>query len=206
MIDAAEIERLVAYGPLAVFALAALERSLPFIPSYVLFVAIGTLLVGSWVDLLALTLLSAAASTLGSAPWYAAGAWLGPARTRAWVARRGRWLFLSLERYDRLVTRFNSNAWAVVFIAQLVPTARILVALPAGVLGVSLRGYAIATFLGCALWNGALVAIGVAVSRSDISMGALLFGFVVIVLAVEGGCWIAVRRRRARRPAVAATR
>lgn len=193
-----ELETLVALGPLVAALLAALERFIPVIPSYVLFVAMGSILVDDWQGMVMITLISAVGSTLGSSLWYGAGRKLGAERCRDWVHRRGRWVFLSGEMYDTLVEKFRNNSWLVVFICQTVPTARIAVAPPAGVVGMPFPSYLVATYLGCLVWNGGLIAAGLVLQTSDIPAPLLLGSMFATVLAVEVCAVLVMRSRRKR--------
>ncbi|MEM6903195.1 MAG: VTT domain-containing protein [Pseudomonadota bacterium] len=186
MFDAATIESLIAFGVLAALFLALTERILLFVPSYVLFIGMGSILVNDWYDLMVVTLFSAIGSTIGAMLWFWGGKWLGPARCRAWVARYQRWLFFSVERYDSLAKRFEQSAWKVVLIAQTIPTIRIFIALPAGILGIPTRTFAIATFIGCLIWNGGLILGGVLLQMTDWPAPLMIAAIIGSILAIEG--------------------
>lgn len=188
--DQETLETLVVLGPLAAFVLAALERFIPIMPSYLLFILFGTLLVEDLPSLVTVIGVSAVGSMLGSAVWFGIGTYLGPDRCRAFVGRYGKWVFLTVERYADLQQRFSSNAGKVVFIAQTIPTVRVLIALPAGVVRMPLLTYLGSTFLGCLVWNGSLITAGVYAQAASVSLPVLIAGIVGGILALELLCWL----------------
>jgi membrane protein DedA with SNARE-associated domain len=90
--------------------------------------------------------------TVGSLLSYALGAWGG----RPFLDRYGKYLMIGshdLEMADRWFARWGD--WAS-FISRLLPIVRTFISFPAGVARTRLLPFTIFTFLGSALWCGAL--------------------------------------------------
>jgi hypothetical protein len=104
----ATIATLLSFGLVGFGSLALLEKFIPVIPSYVLFMLLGmTVPDGSGLGLAILvTTIGSAAGALG---WFSLGWLLGPERAKAIVARYGRYVFLKPAFYERLTNSYRSN-------------------------------------------------------------------------------------------------
>lgn len=188
---------LIGYGMAGIAALALLERFLPVLPSYVLFVVIGFVAVGDAAALPVTVLAASAGSLAGAAGWYAIGRLFGTARCERLVTRWGRYVFLPLALYRRLAASYAHRQFWVTLVGQTVPTVRIYLPLPAGVIGLPAAPFLAATALGVLAWNAPLIALGFALRGSDIAPLTIGAAFAIVLLAVEGAALLALRRRRA---------
>jgi membrane protein DedA with SNARE-associated domain len=149
-------QSLVSCGLAGAFLVASIEKLLPIIPSVGLYLILGILSDGRPAAFLALILVTATGSTIGSLCWY------GIARAAGiygWHDRRNR----LLERYDRSarpVTGLAGSNAAGVAAVQLLPVARAYTGLLYGSSGVGVIRFALSTFVGCCVWNGLLASIG----------------------------------------------
>lgn len=182
----------------AVFLAALVEKFLPVLPSYVLHPAIG---IGAE-DAAALLLrcLVATAGSLGGAlAWYGLGAWVGAGRAAVLVQRHGRWLLLSPRLYGRLMTSYGRHPARITFLGQLIPTVRIVGALPAGVLRLPLRGFLLATAAGSLCWIAMLAGAGHLLHRKGWAAGEAGLAILATLVVIEGTSGLlawALRRRR----------
>jgi len=94
------------------------------------------------------------------------GAWLGAARLRLFFRRYGRWLLVSEEDFDRVLSRFNCHDRSVVFWARLMPGVRSLISIPAGVARMPVRRFLLFTALSTLVWNLALGSAGVLLGQN----------------------------------------
>ncbi|MDQ1080640.1 DedA family protein [Pseudoroseomonas cervicalis] len=188
----------------AVFLAALVEKFIPILPSYVLYPAIGIGAADVWA-LAGRCLVATAGSMGGALAWYGLGALAGQRRTRALVARHGRWVLLSAELYDRLMANYRRRSLWLTFLGQLIPTVRIFQALPAGVLRLPLAGFLAATALGSLCWIALLAGAGHALRSQGWAAGEAGLAVLGAMVAVEGGvallAW-GLRRRRRAAPAV----
>ncbi len=120
-----------AYGLAGAFLLALLERLVPVVPSYGLFIFLGSALVVRPLDLLPLIVVATLASTLSALCWYGIGHALGEVRTRALVKRYGCYVGLRESLYLSLAGRYSRNAFIATFMGQTIPVVRCYLSLPA---------------------------------------------------------------------------
>jgi membrane protein DedA with SNARE-associated domain len=96
-------------------------------------------------------------SLLGSLAMYGVARALG----RPLIWKYGRYLGFSQEkllRVERLVAQYGAGG---VVVSRLLPVARHLIGIPAGMMGMRLRTYLLATLAGSALWCTVLAIFGV---------------------------------------------
>ncbi len=141
----------------------------------------------------------------------AAGSWVG-ASLMYWAARLlghplvmrfGRYVGLGrakLELAERWCTHYGSPG---VFLSRLLPVIRHLIGIPAGLLRMDFRWYALATLLGSLLWCAVLAWLGRTVGQHPELLAGSLHRFFALVLAVAGVLaalyYVFVQRTAARR-------
>jgi membrane protein DedA with SNARE-associated domain len=123
-----------------------------------------------------------------------AGSWVG-ASLMYWAARLlGRPLIMRFGRYvglgqaklelaERWCTHYGSPG---VFLSRLLPVIRHLIGVPAGILRMDFRWYALATLLGSLLWCAVLAWLGRTVGQHPELLAGSLHRFFALVLAVAG--------------------
>ncbi len=177
---------------LLVFGLMLGESAAVHLPSEVILPVAGWLVVRDHhlgvAGVLAVSIIAAAANTLGSALLYIAGR----AGGRPLVRRYGRYVLVDEDDIDALERRMRSHtAWAL-FAARLLPVVRTYVAFVAGLLRMPLATFAAVTFAGSFLWALAFVAAGAALGAhwsaverpAEIAGGAVLAAFIAMVVAL----------------------
>jgi membrane protein DedA with SNARE-associated domain len=123
-----------------------------------------------------------------------AGSWLG-ASAMYWAARLlghpvivryGRYVGLGqakIELAERWCARYGPPG---VFLSRLLPVIRHLIGIPAGILLMDFRRYALATLLGSLLWCSVLAWLGLAVGQHPELLAGSLHRFFALVLVVAG--------------------
>nr|WP_233288090.1 VTT domain-containing protein [Bradyrhizobium brasilense] len=97
---------------------------------------------------------------MGAIGWYALGRIIGRERTEPFVEGFGRYILLRPTFYRRLMAAYDGRPFPVTALGQAIPTARICLPLPAGVIGLSFVPFVLATTLGALIWNAPLVTLG----------------------------------------------
>ncbi|HET7479586.1 MAG TPA: DedA family protein [Rubrobacteraceae bacterium] len=193
---------LAASGSLGLAFLLLLENLFPPIPSEVILPLAGFLIwrgdLGAPQALVAAT----AGSLLGAYALYAIGRWGG----RPLVLRFGRVLRVTERDLDRAEGWFDRYGSVVVFVARMMPGARSIVSIPAGMLHMPLARFTLLTALGSAVWNALLLTAGYALgdnwSRVSDVVGPLSNAIVLVILisaAVLIVWWVYFRKREKRR-------
>lgn len=153
------IMTLLGFGLVGIGCLAVVEKFVPLVPSYVLLMFLG-MTVPDCATLAMTIMVTTVGSVVGALGWYALGYLMGPQRIENQVARFGKYVFLRPPLYARLTNAYRTNHFWVTLIGQTLPTARVYLALPAGVLRLELRAFIAATSIGTLIWNMPLLSLG----------------------------------------------
>lgn len=187
---------LLNYSLAGVVAIGVLEKFIPVMPSYVMLVLFGMTLVNDNSQLMAIVLCSTFGSLIGGVLWYSFGRLIGAERCARFVARFGKYIFLKPDLYERLSNAYQRNQFWVTTIGQVVPTARIYLALPAGVIQLPFAPFVLATALGTLAWNGPLISLGYFLRNSvwsPVTTGTIA---VLTLISIEAIVLLTVLRRR----------
>jgi membrane protein DedA with SNARE-associated domain len=145
-------------------------------------------------DARAMTILATSAgSVVGAIGWYGLGRTLGSQRIERLVARFGKFVLLRPSLYRQLTDAYRGNHFWVTLIGQILPTVRIYLALPAGVLRLEPRAFVMATAIGTVIWNMPFLSLGYALRGSGHDPVSLGFWVVVALIAVEVALFLGFR-------------
>ena len=187
---------LLNYSLAGVAGICLAEKFIPVMPSYVMLVLLGMTLVDTSSELSAIIGFSVTGSVIGGVLWYTFGRVIGAERCERFVARFGKYIMLKLELYQRLTNAYRRNHFWVTTIGQIVPTARIYLALPAGVIRLPAGPFVVATTLGTLAWNAPLISLGYLLQNSGWSPLAAGSVAVAILITIEAVALLTVLRRR----------
>ncbi|MFS8046142.1 DedA family protein [Rhizobium sp. BR 314] len=175
---------LAAWGLLGLALCSAVEKLIPIVPSGGMLIMLGMFGVSDLSKMPWVVAVTAAGSTTGSLFWYALGRWFGVERGDAFVSQMEKRFGVGSGWYWRLKDGYRDHRFGVTFVGQIIPVARVYLAFPAGALALPAMRFAIATFLGAALWNTPYLVSGYMLRRhmfdQDIALPA---AFAAIMLA-----------------------
>jgi membrane protein DedA with SNARE-associated domain len=162
------------------------ENIFPPIPSEIIMPFAGFVAGRGQLTFIGILLAGTIGSLAGALFWYWVGRCVGHDRFKAFCARHGRWLTLSPAEVDRASAWFLRRGWAVVFMGRLVPGVRTLISVPAGVAGMPLVPFLLATTFGTLLWTGFLAGTGYVLAERYLEVGGWIepVGNAVFVLAL----------------------
>lgn len=143
-------------GYTGIFLLMAMESSVFPIPSEIVMPPAGYLVQQGRMEMHLVILSGTAGSLLGAYANYFAARLLG----RRLLLRYGRYVWLTEEHFARVEAFFNDHGEISTFIGRLLPVARHLISLPAGLARMNHWKFAIYTLLGSAIWVSVLSWIG----------------------------------------------
>ncbi|QND54793.1 DedA family protein (plasmid) [Phyllobacterium sp. 628] len=175
---------LIGYGFIGITCLAAIEKFVPLFPSYVLLMLLGMTIPDTY-NLIAIIAATTLGSTAGACCWFAIGRTLGGERVAIKVKRYGKFIFLSTRLYDRLTNAYRRNHFWVTLVGQTIPTARVYLALPAGILKLDFLPFSAATLLGSLLWNAPFLFLGYLLRTSRYDPYEAGFWAAVCLLGLE---------------------
>ncbi|ABS03013.1 DedA family protein [Kineococcus radiotolerans] len=194
-----------ALGAPGVGLMSFLEVVFPPIPSEVVLPLAGYQVQQGRIDLVAVVLFSIAGAFLGSLLLYWVGKVIGLDRA-ARIADRIP--LMDASDVTKSAEWFHRHEGAAVFTGRFVPGVRSLISLPAGAARMRLLKFSVLTVLGSGLWNGLLIALGLAlgtqyelVEEYGHYLDYVFYAAIAAVLA-----WAVARRVRSRRREGAGTR
>jgi membrane protein DedA with SNARE-associated domain len=164
-------------------ALMALESTIVPIPSEVIIPPAAYLAhTQGELSFLGVVLAGTAGSWLGASAMYWAARLLG----HPVIVRYGRYVGLGqakIELAERWCARYGPPG---VFFSRLLPVIRHLIGIPAGILLMDFRRYALATLLGSLLWCSVLAWLGLTIGQHPELLAGSLHRFFALVLVVAG--------------------
>lgn len=142
------------------FALLLLENVFPPLPSELILPLAGFLTGQGQMQFPLAVAAATAGSLAGAYILYGIGAWLGEERLRGLIRAHGRWVLLCESDLDKAQGWFDRHGAEAVLIARLLPMARSLISVPAGLQRMPLLKFTTYTVIGTALFDGALIGLG----------------------------------------------
>ena len=144
------------YGLLALFVLMLLDNIGVPLPSEIPLLLAGFFVSEARMDYLPAVVVSATGSLAGALILYVLGRTIG----RALVLRWGRVLRISHDDIDRAEAWFHRRGESSVFFLRVVPLARTIISIPAGMLEMHPVRFSAYTFTGSLLWTFAVIGAG----------------------------------------------
>ncbi len=153
--------RLVDWGGYAgVFLLGLIETLVLPLPSEVILPLAGMRAANGPLGLPGVIAASTAGSMTGNTIWYFAARSIGFDRFRTFVERRGRWVALDWHDVERIRSLFARHGVGIVFTGRMLPAARTLVSIPAGLVRMPLARFLFWSTAGTALFASGLAGLG----------------------------------------------
>ena len=197
------LSAILGFGLFGVFCLAFTEKILPIPPSHVLLLFLGMTAAPDSSMLAILLAVTTVASFAGCLVWYGVGRRIGFDRADRLIERVGRYVFLRPATYRKLGQAYRRDHVRVSLLAQFIPTVRNYLPIAAGALCLPAMPFAIATLLGATIWNAGFLLTGYLLRGSGQDSFTVGLRIIVIVVALETVCMLALRygpawRRRIR--------
>lgn len=186
------VSRLIAEnGYLGVGLLMFLETIFPPIPSEVIMALAGLQVAKGEMSLVGVVAVGTAGAMAGNIVWYALARAIGVDRFRPLVRRWGRWLTLSLADIDKGHSWFDTYGGPFVMFARMLPTLRSLVSVPAGLVAMNFRTFAIYSAFGTAGWTALLAFAGMKLGQNYAEVEAFIgpVSTAIVVTLAAGYVW-----------------
>ncbi|CAG5072798.1 Protein DedA [Dyadobacter sp. CECT 9623] len=140
-------------GYLAIFLLMLLENVFPPLPSEIILSISGITAAQDELNPFLAVLSATIGSLAGAGFWYWVGNKVGHDRLEKWISKKGMWVGLSEESYQKALRFFDKHATAAVFWGRMVPTFRTFISIPAGLVAMKPVKFLIYTFAGTLIWS-----------------------------------------------------
>jgi membrane protein DedA with SNARE-associated domain len=189
---------LEALGYLGLVLVLVAENLFPPIPSEAILPLAGFLVGQGRFSFAGALVASTLGSIIGALVLYAMGRYGG----RPLVLRYGPWLRVGDRDLDRAEGWFAKHGDVIVLWARMVPLARSIVSIPAGMAGMPLLRFTVLTTLGSAAWNALLIGSGWALGANWERVSEVAGTYSNMVLAalaaaaVSFGLYLLLRRSR----------
>jgi membrane protein DedA with SNARE-associated domain len=181
-----------------IFAAMVAENLFPPIPSEVVLPLAGFEVDAGDLNFLLVVLAATLGSLVGALILYAIGLYGGRPLTLRW----GKVLRVTADDLDRAEDWFDRWGDWVVLVARVIPIARSLVSIPAGMMRMGLVRFIALTTVGSLIWNLILVFAGkqLGANWEDVTSVVEDYGLplriAVVVLLLGGAAWLLLRRRK----------
>jgi membrane protein DedA with SNARE-associated domain len=154
------IEFITNHGYWAIALLMLVENLFPPLPSEMIMPFGGFVAARGDLNVVGVVAAGVVGSLVGGLPWfYLAHRW-GAEKLKRLADRHGRWLTVNRSEIERAERWFQRHGVVVLVLGRLVPGVRTLIAVPAGLAGMSLRRFILWSSVGSLLWTGLLTAAG----------------------------------------------
>lgn len=185
--------RLVAHGLLAVFVILFLDMVGVPLPSEVPLLFAGYLISTGELDLVPAALVATLGATVGALVLYAISRRFG----RMIILRWGKFFLITPEHLERSERWFERRGDVAVFACRVIPLARTLISIPAGIAEMNVTRFTIYSFAGTLPWAFGLMAAGWALGENwRRILGAFtIVGLIVALTIVATGLTWYIRRR-----------
>lgn len=185
------VQQLIADGGyLGLFLLMFAETVFPPIPSEVIMSMAGLQAAKGMMLLPVAIAAGSAGAMLGNIVWYLAARWLGLERLRPLVERHGRWLTVDWAEIDRGERWFMRHGYLFVCLGRMLPTARSLISVPAGLMRMRFLPFLLWSSVGTLGWSTMLAAGGWILGTRFAAMEAWLGIASTLLLVALGGFYL----------------
>ncbi len=174
--------------PGVAFLMAIQTMAIPM-PSEIILPFAGSLVAQGRFSLVALALVGALGSALGSSLAY----YIGYRGGRPLVNRYGRYILISQHDLDLVEKFFQKFGHVSAFFGQLLPVVRSFIAFPAGAAKMDYPRFVAYTFVGSFLWSLVLGYFGMKLGENWSVLREKLHGFdtaIVVLIAVGAAWWV----------------
>jgi len=177
-------------GYLGVGFLMFLETVFPPIPSEVIMSLAGFQAATGEMTLTGVILAGTAGAMLGNTFWYLVARAFGYERFKKLTERHGRLLTIHPEELDEAHHWFDRWGAMAVGIGRIIPTARSLISIPAGILQMSFSRFVFYSMIGTAAWTALLALAGYVLGRAYADAATYLNPFATGVMVLIVGLYI----------------
>jgi membrane protein DedA with SNARE-associated domain len=174
------------FGYTGVALLMAIENIVLPIPSELIMPLAGFESGSGRMTLLGVIIAGSIGSVLGAIPVYAFARHVGEDRVSRWLDAHGRWLLVSGKDMRHADASFKRHGGFAVVVSQLLPGARGLISLPAGIARMNVVWFMITNFIGTVVWCAVLATAGNMLGVHYAKVNQLLgpIGWVIIAAIV----------------------
>ncbi|HUL50215.1 MAG TPA: DedA family protein [Gemmatimonadales bacterium] len=157
------LDTLRALGYPGIIVLMAIESSVLPVPAEAVIPPAGYWAAKGVMDPVLVTLCAVIGSVIGSLASYGLARWLG----RGFIERYGKYVLVSARSLERTDNFFARHGEISVLVGRLLPVARHLISIPAGIARMPLPRFVLYTAAGATVWCAVLTVIGYVLGKNE---------------------------------------
>lgn len=183
------VKTIGAMGYPGIFLLMAIESTVIPLPSELIMPPAGYLASKNEMNIFLAIISGTLGSLAGSYVNYFISYYLG----RTFLIKYGRYFFFTEKKLQKIEAFFSRHGEVSIFTGRLLPVARHLISIPAGLAGMNRLRFSLYTLLGAGLWVTVLTYIGYFIGENEVlikqyssqaGLGAIVFALAVIVVYI----------------------
>ncbi len=183
------VNTISALGYPGIFILMAMESSIIPLPSEVVMPPAGYLASKGEMNIIIVIILGTLGSLFGAYLNYFGAMYLG----RPFLIRYGRYVFISERKLKRVEDFFQRHGEISTFLGRLLPVARHLISIPAGLARMNHLKFTLYTLLGAFIWVSILTLLGYFIGENqellrrylrEITIGLVVAGVVIVAIYI----------------------
>jgi membrane protein DedA with SNARE-associated domain len=190
---------IVKFGYLGIFAVTFIENIIAPIPSEFVFPWAGFLAYQGKLDIWLISLSGAIGSLTAALVLYYLGSKFNGPKTRSFVDKYGKYLFISLEDLNKSEKWFEKYGVWTVLIFRMIPLGRTLVSIPAGFVKMNVFLFSLFTFVGTFVWCFILTYAGYLLGenwKAVVEFSSNYEHVIILLIALCGAVFIYYKRQR----------
>ena len=196
------------FNYLGLVAVTFIENIIAPIPSEFVFPWAGFLAAQGKMNIWLIALAGAVGSLAAALILYWLGSKFNGPKTRAFVDKYGKFLFIKLADLEKAEKWFEKYGVWTVLIFRMVPLGRTIVSIPAGFVKMNLLTFATLTFVGTFLWSLILTYAGFLLGENWKSVTQILGKYekvVLVIIGVIAGIFVFIKARNRKEPKLTTT-
>lgn len=189
---------IVQFGYLGIIAVTFIENIIAPIPSEFVFPWAGFLAQQGKMDIWLISLSGAMGSVIAALLLYYLGSKFNNHKTRSFVDKYGKFLFIKLEDLEKSEEWFRKYGVWTVFLFRMVPLGRTIVSIPAGFIKMDLALFTLLTFAGTFIWCFILTYAGFLLGENWTAVSNFISSYehlIIYVILAAMGAFVYFRRK-----------
>lgn len=182
---------IIKFGYIGIFAVTFIENIIAPIPSEFVFPWAGFLAYQGQMNIWLVSLSGGLGSLAAALVLYYLGAKFNGPKTRAFVDKYGKYLFISLSDLEQSEKWFEKYGVWTVLIFRMVPLGRTLISIPAGFVKMNVITFSVLTFVGTTVWCFILTYAGYLLGENWSAVSDFTSNYEHVILGLIVLCGIA---------------
>jgi membrane protein DedA with SNARE-associated domain len=190
---------IVRFGYFGIFAITFLENIIAPIPSEFVFPWAGFLASQGKMNIWLISLAGALGSLLAAWVLYYLGTRFNGPKTRAFVDKYGKFLFITLDDLEKSEKWFEKYGPWTILLFRVVPLGRSLISIPAGFVRMNLFLFSLFTFVGTFVWCFVLTYAGYVLGNNwdkVVELSSSYEHFILLIIVIAGLAFLFFKRDR----------